>query len=152
MNDNRYANLPPHPNPEVQKMRAAAEEHDFFHPQSQMGKKCHQRAGFRMGRNSIYAFMIFSVVCVQLPMEGGPFYVSMISMAEWMRKEELRVQSIWARRQMDMSNMKNYMTQRQNSWKQILGLKMYNISGDDNEADIALYKQPQQQKKNEGIH
>lgn len=115
---------------------AGGQTHEnFFHPKRKMKLESIQRAGLRSARRVGFWFAVGTMVVVLLPTHLGPLYVEYVAGNEWLQRAK---KSIWQRR-----NEKDYelfMTQRKNAWKEWLGLKQYNISGDTNQGEIQRYR------------
>ncbi|KPI86663.1 hypothetical protein ABL78_4278 [Leptomonas seymouri] len=130
------------PRPEGYSAASNAQGHEnFFHPRQKLGAKNVQRAGLRTAKLVSLWFTVGMLLFVIGPTYVGPFYVKYVVGNEWLRRAS---QSIWQRR--NEKDYELYMTQRENTWWQWLGLKRYNISGDENEGDIQPYRQPQERK------
>lgn len=119
----------------------SAASDNFFHPKPKM-KKSIQRAGLRTSRKVVYWMCGLTMVFIGVPMHLGPMWVSYVTNIEWVRKVSDIVsqstQSMWARR--NQKDWDLFMTQRRNSWFELLGLKRYNIGGDDNIGDVQKYR------------
>lgn len=112
-------------------------QENFFHPRQRMDHKNIQRAGLRTAKRVGFWFLVAATVMVVLPTYLGPFYVRYVSNAEWLQRAK---KSIWTRR--NEKDFELYMTQRKNTWREWLGLKHYNISGDSNDGEIEKYRRP----------
>ncbi|CUG43811.1 membrane-associated protein, putative [Bodo saltans] len=110
---------------------------NFYHPQRKM-KKNMQRAGLRGGKKVAYIFIGCVLAFLGVPMLLGPMYENYVARIEWVRRAQNMAKNIWTRR--NEKDWDLYMTQRKNSWSEILGFKRYNIGGDENTGDIQKYK------------
>jgi hypothetical protein len=110
---------------------------NFFHPQRRM-KKNMQRAGLRGGKKTAYIFVGGVTLFLGVPMMMGPLYENYVARWEWVKRAQNAAKCIWTRR--NEKDWDLYMTQRKNSWKELLGFKRYNIGGDENDGDIQKYK------------
>jgi hypothetical protein len=112
---------------------------NFFHPKQKMGAQNVQRAGLRTAKRVSLWFTLGLLFVVIGPTYLGPLYVEYVVGSEWLERAS---RSIWQRR--NEKDYELYMTQRKNSWTEWLGLKRYNISGEENEGEITQYRQPQE--------
>jgi hypothetical protein len=110
---------------------------NFYHPQRKM-KKNMQRAGLRGGKKVAYIFVGSVLMFLGVPMLLGPMYENYVARIEWVKRAQNAAKNIWTRR--NEKDWDLYMTQRKNSWKELLGFKRYNIGGDENTGDIQKYK------------
>ncbi|RNF27651.1 uncharacterized protein Tco025E_00035 [Trypanosoma conorhini] len=113
----------------------ASTHENFFHPRRNL-KKSVQRAGLRSARRITVGFTVGMIVFLVLPSYLGPLYVEYVAGNDWLERAK---KSIWTRR-----NEKDYdlfMTQRKNGWLEYLGLKHYNIGGDENLGGIQKYRE-----------
>ncbi|ORC89580.1 uncharacterized protein TM35_000111140 [Trypanosoma theileri] len=116
-----------------------AKHENFFHPRMKMKEKSIQRAGLRSSRRTVAFLMIGISIFVIGPTYIGPLYVNYVAGQNWMERAK---KSIWTRR--NEKDFDLYMTQRKNGWLEYLGLKHYNIGGDENIGDIQTYRQKEQ--------
>lgn len=132
--DNKAPGTPPRP--EGYAAAANAQGHEnFFHPKQKATAQNIQRAGLRSAKRVGLWFTVSMLVFVVLPTYAGPFYVKYVAGSEWLERAS---KSIWQRR--NEKDFDLYMTQRKNSWREWLGLKHYNISGEENTGDIQKYR------------
>ena len=116
-----------------------ADEGDMLHPRATMSKKSVQRASLRMSKTVGMCAAAFAFFFLILPTHSGPFVVYYIAGNDWLKKAEANAKSIWTRR--NEKDHYYYMTQRTNSLFEMMGLKRYNIGGDDNDSeDITKYR------------
>lgn len=123
------------PRPEGYASANSEAQGHFFHPKQRASQQNMQRAGLRSARRVGVWFTVGVVVVVLLPTHIGPFYVKYVAGNEWVERAS---KTIWQRR--NEKDYDLYMTQRKNGWLEYLGLKHYNISGDDNSGDIQKYR------------
>ncbi|KAK7198682.1 hypothetical protein NESM_000831800 [Novymonas esmeraldas] len=108
---------------------------NFFHPKQRSTGQNIQRAGLRSAKRVGWWFTAGVIVFVVAPAYVGPAYVKYVAGNEWLQRAS---KSIWQRR--NEKDHELYMTQRKNTWVEWLGLKRYNISGDENDGDIQKYR------------
>ncbi|CAJ1009291.1 hypothetical protein Q4I28_004605 [Leishmania naiffi] len=124
------------PRPEGYTSATNARGHEnFFHPKQRLDKQSIQRAGLRSARRVGLWFTVTLLVFVVMPAYLGPLYVKYVASSEWLERAS---KSIWQRR--NEKDFELYMTQRKNTWTEWLGLKRYNISGEENDGDIQKYR------------
>ncbi|AYU79573.1 hypothetical protein LdCL_250029400 [Leishmania donovani] len=124
------------PRPEGYASAANAQGHEnFFRPRQKLGTHNIQRAGLRSARRVGLWFTSSVLVFVVMPAYLGPAYVKYVAGSEWLERAS---KSIWQRR--NEKDFELYMTQRKNTWAEWLGLKRYNISGEENDGDIQKYR------------
>ena len=117
----------------------AAEEGEMLHPKQTMSKKSVQRASLRMSKTVGACFAAFAFFFLLLPTHSGPFIVYYVAGKDWLRRAEEDAKSIWTRR--NERDHYYYMTQRTNTLLELMGLKRYNIGGEDNDNDdITKYR------------
>lgn len=114
---------------------------NFFHPKQKMGTQSVQRAGLRTAKRVGLWFTLGTLFFIVGPTYVGPLYVKYVVGNEWLQRA---TKSIWQRR--NEKDYELYMTQRTNTWTEWLGLKRYNISGEENEGEIQQYRQPQERR------
>ncbi|KAG5500305.1 hypothetical protein JIQ42_04642 [Leishmania sp. Namibia] len=124
------------PRPEGYASAANAQGHEnFFHPKQRPSVQNIQRAGLRSAKRIGLWFTASVLVFVVTPTYLGPLYVKYVAGSTWLERAS---KSIWQRR--NEKDYELYMTQRKNTWTEWLGLKRYNISGDENDGEIQKYR------------
>ncbi|KAF8282067.1 hypothetical protein TcYC6_0120220 [Trypanosoma cruzi] len=116
----------------------ASAHENFFHPRKKLNKSV-QRAGLRYSRRVAVWFTAGITLFLVIPSYFGPLYVEYVSGKDWLERAN---KSIWTRR--NEKDYDLYMTQRQNGWLEYLGLKHYNISGEENIGEIQAYRRGKQ--------
>lgn len=109
-------------------------ETNFYKPRQKLGSQNIQRAGLRTSWRVGFWFCTISLL-LMVPTYIGPVYVQYVAGSEWL---ERATKNIWQRRNEKDWNL--YMTQRTNSWKEYLGLKHYDISGETNKGEVEKYR------------
>ena len=79
-------------------------------------------------------WMLFGVV---LPMICGGAYINWQLGREWYDTSSEKKRNVWFRR--NQKDFEQYMTQRPNTQLELLGLKSYNIGGDDNDEATGVH-------------
>ncbi|CAG9575250.1 hypothetical_protein_-_conserved [Leishmania major strain Friedlin] len=124
------------PRPEGYASASNAQGHEnFFRPRQKLGTHNIQRAGLRSARRVGLWFTSGVLVFILMPTYLGPAYVKYVAGSEWLERVS---KSIWQRR--NEKDFELYMTQRKNTWAEWLGLKRYNISGEENDGGIQKYR------------
>lgn len=108
---------------------------NFFHPKQKVSKVNVQRSGIRSAYRVGLWFSAAMGIFVIGPTYLGPLYVKYVAGNDWL---ERATKSVWQRR--NEKDYELYMTQRKNSWREWLGLKHYNISGEENTGEIQKYR------------
>lgn len=111
---------------------------NFFHPRPNMKKKSLQRSGLRGAKKLMYCCAAGVLLFIVAPTHLGPLYVNYVAKSEWLKRAEEAAASIWTRR--NAKDFHSYMTQRKNSFYELMGLKRYNIGGEENDGDIQKYR------------
>eukprot|EP00758_Cryptobia_borreli_P014919 Tbor_TRINITY_DN5971_c0_g1::TRINITY_DN5971_c0_g1_i3::g.18873::m.18873 len=113
-------------------------EEDLCHPRAPIPKKNLQREGIRLGLKVGRLGAVFCFVFIIFPSHISPMYVQYVAGNEWARKAEEKGKSIWERR--NERDHYYYMTQRKNTFLELIGLKWYNIGGDNIGDEVQKYK------------
>ena len=117
---------------------AAARKENFFYPRQHEPNRSMQRLGIRSARRLIVVSSAFVMLFMLFPTQIGSLYVKYVVEAEWIRRAEEMYKTIWSRRNEKV--FEAFMTQRKNTIAEIIGLKRYDISSEENRGDIQKSK------------